>query len=253
MKHAQLILLAFAFLFTACPKNEDSKVENKTSTTTTTNSGSNYNSGNSNSNSNNTGSSKEVPQKTKDTKSSSFNGVTATINDPDGYTNIRSGPGKNFDISGKVLEGEEFLVKTGSGDWWEVQTSGGTTGYMHKSRVVIGGNNKNNSKSKTTEPLEKKTYQKEEVSFPGSWSCNQTGYNYHLTRYSNGSWSYYGDDIPDGSLNGIWSKSGDDITLQRESFTNDLIPGASKRYVTEGTGYMKSNGKLRMFGKDFSK
>jgi len=62
------------------------------------------------------------------------------INDPDGYTNIRSGQGMNYDIVGKINEADEFnYFPDSESNWWAVETIPriGTPlkGYVHKSRI----------------------------------------------------------------------------------------------------------------------
>lgn len=65
-----------------------------------------------------------------------FGGQPAVINDPDGYTNIRSGQGTNFNILGVVYEGETFYaIRNNSSDWWRIKNKNGIIGYMHKSRI----------------------------------------------------------------------------------------------------------------------
>ena len=65
-----------------------------------------------------------------------FGGQPAVINDPDGYTNIRSGEGTNYNIIGAVYEGEVFYaIRNNSNDWWRIKTKNGIIGYMHKSRI----------------------------------------------------------------------------------------------------------------------
>jgi energy-coupling factor transporter transmembrane protein EcfT len=64
-------------------------------------------------------------------------GKLAVINDPDGYTNIRSSQGTNYNILGIIREGEQFYVRTTSGDWWQIKSQNGIIGYMHKSRIQI--------------------------------------------------------------------------------------------------------------------
>ncbi len=77
-------------------------------------------------------------KKYEDGSSSNMNGQPALINDPDGYTNIRSGQGTTYDIVGIVKEGEEFYVQTSSNnEWWKVTTKNGIAGYMHKSRIRL--------------------------------------------------------------------------------------------------------------------
>lgn len=67
-----------------------------------------------------------------------FGGQPAFINDPDGYTNIRSSQGKNYSILGIIRTGEEFYTRVNySEDWWQVKTKNGIIGYVHKSRIQL--------------------------------------------------------------------------------------------------------------------
>lgn len=79
--------------------------------------------------------------KKKDSKiedSESENEQLAVIDDPDGYTNIRNGPGMDFDIIGKVLLDEKFYVKPNPDkQWWHVKTQAGINGFMHKSKIKL--------------------------------------------------------------------------------------------------------------------
>ena len=61
----------------------------------------------------------------------------AVIRDPDGYTNLRAGPGSDAAVKARILEGEVFTVLASDGDWWVVKTSGGATGFVHRSRVAV--------------------------------------------------------------------------------------------------------------------
>jgi len=67
----------------------------------------------------------------------------ATINDPDGFTNVRSSPNGSASILGRVLEGQQFKVEPSTGDWWKVEVEGVGEGYMHRSRIELdrSGNN----------------------------------------------------------------------------------------------------------------
>ena len=57
------------------------------------------------------------------------------INDPDGYTNVRARPDKSAPLVDKVNDGEQFTVLKQAGNWCQVETQNGKTGYMHQSRV----------------------------------------------------------------------------------------------------------------------
>ena len=59
----------------------------------------------------------------------------AVIQDKDGFTNLRKGPGGTYDVVTKVKEGERFHVLNQSGNWWQIRLNSGVKGYMHKSRV----------------------------------------------------------------------------------------------------------------------
>ncbi len=61
----------------------------------------------------------------------------AVINDPDGFTNVRSGPGAAFGVVTRIVEGEPFTTRVSPGDWWPVTTRQGVAGYVHRSRVRL--------------------------------------------------------------------------------------------------------------------
>lgn len=63
--------------------------------------------------------------------------LAAVIDDPDGFTNIRSGQGTQTQIVGKVLEGEKFLTYRQPGQWWRVRKADGTTGYMFRKYIQL--------------------------------------------------------------------------------------------------------------------
>ena len=67
--------------------------------------------------------------------------LAAVIDDPDGFTNIRSDASTQAMIVGKVLEGETFLTYKQPGPWWRVRKADGTTGFMFRKyiRLVEGG------------------------------------------------------------------------------------------------------------------
>ncbi|HEV2599734.1 YARHG domain-containing protein [Sphingopyxis sp.] len=67
--------------------------------------------------------------------------LAAMIDDPDGFTNIRSGKSTKAAIVGKVLEGEKFLTYKQPGQWWRVRKADGTTGFMFRKyiRLIEGG------------------------------------------------------------------------------------------------------------------
>ncbi|WP_161596617.1 SH3 domain-containing protein [Chitinophaga vietnamensis] len=60
---------------------------------------------------------------------------TGVINDPDGFTNIRSGSNSKAPVIGKIVDKEKFHYWTLNADWWVVQTNKGLRGFVHKSRI----------------------------------------------------------------------------------------------------------------------
>ncbi|MDR2238725.1 MAG: SH3 domain-containing protein [Chryseobacterium sp.] len=66
-----------------------------------------------------------------------FNGPSEdkTINDPDGYTNLRKDKNTSSEVLQKVKSGESVKVLDQNGDWWLVETKDGQQGYIHKSRI----------------------------------------------------------------------------------------------------------------------
>jgi hypothetical protein len=65
--------------------------------------------------------------------------LDAVIEDPDGYTNVRSGPSAQAPIVGRVEQGEVFQTFRQPGVWWRVRTAAGTVGFMHRSRIRPAG------------------------------------------------------------------------------------------------------------------
>ena len=70
----------------------------------------------------------------------SFSQEVGLINDPDGFTFIRSETSSNSEILSKILEGDHFLYFTDtSSNWWKVKYRNKTdmliSGYVHNSRI----------------------------------------------------------------------------------------------------------------------
>jgi hypothetical protein len=62
--------------------------------------------------------------------------ITSTIVDPDGYSNVRSGPGTKFSVVTKVDAGERVSFDPDeSGNWVKVITPNNEAGWVHKSRI----------------------------------------------------------------------------------------------------------------------
>jgi hypothetical protein len=66
------------------------------------------------------------------------------INDPDGYTNVRSKPDTSAAVVAKVNKGEVFTYDTVGvpqyPKWLKVTLPSGKSGWMHASRIVIHAN-----------------------------------------------------------------------------------------------------------------
>lgn len=63
--------------------------------------------------------------------------LAATIDDPDGYTNVRSGPGLDHAIVQRINRGEVFATSEQDGSWWQVRTANGAIGYVSRSRIRL--------------------------------------------------------------------------------------------------------------------
>jgi hypothetical protein len=61
----------------------------------------------------------------------------AMIDDPDGFTNIRSGPSTNFPVVARIDRGEVFTTYPQSGEWWQVRTADSRVGFMASSRIRV--------------------------------------------------------------------------------------------------------------------
>jgi len=63
--------------------------------------------------------------------------LRATIDDPDGYANVRSQGSVSGAIIDRIAEGEEFHTHVQKGSWWQLKTPRGKVGYMHVSRIRL--------------------------------------------------------------------------------------------------------------------
>ncbi len=61
--------------------------------------------------------------------------LQAVINDPDHYTNVRSGPSTNREVVARVVDSEVFCVTAQKGRWWTIRTARGVDGYIYHDRV----------------------------------------------------------------------------------------------------------------------
>lgn len=61
----------------------------------------------------------------------------AVIDDPNGFTSVRSGPSTLAPVVARVGDGEIFFTYDQGSDWWRVRTEGGLIGYMSRSRIRL--------------------------------------------------------------------------------------------------------------------
>ena len=78
----------------------------------------------------------ETENKNKAAAADAFD-VVAVIDDPDGFSNVRSGKSASSPVVAKVTRHEQFFTYAQKGDWWQVRTHDGITGYMHASRIRV--------------------------------------------------------------------------------------------------------------------
>lgn len=69
-------------------------------------------------------------------KEEKFN-LEAVIDDPDGFTNVRSQADRQGQIVAKIQKNEIFYTYDQDKNWWQVRTSDGKTGYVHITRIKL--------------------------------------------------------------------------------------------------------------------
>ncbi|MEO9462123.1 MAG: TIR domain-containing protein [Marinomonas sp.] len=65
--------------------------------------------------------------------------ILATVDDPDGHSNVRARPSISSDIVSQVQVGETFRARRESGNWWPVELSDGTKGFIAKRLIRVKG------------------------------------------------------------------------------------------------------------------
>ncbi len=65
--------------------------------------------------------------------------LVATVQDPDGYTNVRAGPSADTAIVGSVQVGDVFTTYQQNTLWWSVLLEDGTEGYIYNDRIFVIG------------------------------------------------------------------------------------------------------------------
>jgi uncharacterized protein YgiM (DUF1202 family) len=67
------------------------------------------------------------------------NWILATVEDPDGHSNVRERPTTSSALVGRVQVGEIFRARRESGKWWPVELSDGTEGFIAKRLIRVKG------------------------------------------------------------------------------------------------------------------
>ncbi len=67
------------------------------------------------------------------------NWILATVEDPDGHSNVRARPTTSSEIVGRAQVGEVFRARREPGNWWPVELSDGTTGYIARRLIRVKG------------------------------------------------------------------------------------------------------------------
>lgn len=66
--------------------------------------------------------------------------LVGSVNDKDGYVNIRNGPSSTAKVTGTLTNRDYFYyIPNGNSDWWQVartENLKALTGYVHKSRIL---------------------------------------------------------------------------------------------------------------------
>jgi uncharacterized protein YgiM (DUF1202 family) len=59
------------------------------------------------------------------------------VDDPDGWVNLRLEPNTDSKIMARILNGTNLEVLNKTGNWFEVLTESGRTGYIFKDKVIL--------------------------------------------------------------------------------------------------------------------
>ena len=93
----------------------------------------------------------ETPPQNNNTSSNKTGTVNADV------LNVRSGGGANYDVQFTLAQGTEVTVLDDSGDWVQIQTSAGKTGYCSKEFLTISGGTSSDSGSSSNSGSSQKT------------------------------------------------------------------------------------------------
>ena len=64
--------------------------------------------------------------------------VSATISSSDGYANLRWGPGLEYNVMGRVNNGNTVWAMEKNGDWFRCRVADGRIGYINKGLLKLG-------------------------------------------------------------------------------------------------------------------
>ena len=93
----------------------------------------------------------ETPSQNDNTGSNKTGTVNADV------LNVRSGGGTNYGVQFTLAQGTEVTVLNDSGDWVQIQTSAGKTGYCSKEFLTISGGSSSGSGSSSNPGSSQKT------------------------------------------------------------------------------------------------
>jgi hypothetical protein len=95
--------------------------------------------------------------------------LTATVDDPDGYSNLRETASATGRIVGRIPTGQTFSTFRQSGDWWQVRLGDGVTGYVARSRIRLSDEAGSAAQSgKDEKPAAALVYASSDMTFPDS-------------------------------------------------------------------------------------
>ncbi len=80
-----------------------------------------------------------VPEPTPEPVPDRREWIFATVEDSDGFSNVRARPTTRSEIVGTVREGETFSTWRQDGSWWQVELSDGTRGFIYRRLIRLLG------------------------------------------------------------------------------------------------------------------
>ena len=136
-----------------------------------------------------------------------------------------------------------ILVKEGN-DWRISEIKKIDISFYNEKKTTEKENNITTTKKDVQKTVKE---EKKPLSFVGNWTASGR----ILNMYSNGTFFYKEEGMPH-SAKGTWSQKANKVTLETESFTNQMIPGAHNT-STFGKGYISDKGSFVFDGVYFSR